>query len=88
MLPEFAELPPKPYMMQILDTTSKAYVFLWERKDSLNRVRISWEDVSRYHNKHSFKTSIRKLNNEGLLDYEESTSGLSIELVGWDDIDY
>ena len=86
-LQEFKQLPPKPFMMQILDNTSKTYVFLWERKDDLNRVRMTWEDICRYYSKNSFRTSLRKLNNEGLLDYEESPSGLSIELVGWDDID-
>lgn len=82
---EFHTLPPKPYMMQILDRTSKTYVFLWERKDDMNCINMSWEDVGRYHNKNSFKNSLRKLCEEGLLDYKETASDISIELVGWDD---
>jgi len=81
----FNEMPPKPFMMQILDSTSKAYVFLWERRDSLNKITMTWKDLSRYYNKNSFKSSLRKLNDEGLLDYEESDSDISIELVGWDE---
>lgn len=83
---DFQELPPKMFMMQIMDNLTKAYCFLWEKKDELNRIRFTWRDLSKYYNKHSFRTSLRKLCNEGLLNYDESEIGITIELVGWDDI--
>lgn len=83
---EFEELPPKLYMMQILDNLSKTYVFLWDKKDKTNRLLMTWKEVTAYYNKKSFKTSLRKLCTEGLLSYCESEKGISIELVGWDDI--
>jgi len=83
---DFNELPPPMFMMQIMDTLSKVYCFLWERKDALNRLKLTWKDLSKYYNKNAFRTSLRKLNNEGLLSYDESEDGIAIELVGWDDI--
>jgi hypothetical protein len=83
---EFQELPPKAFLKQILDTRSSIYVFLWEKKDESNRINMSWMEINRYYNKNSFRTSLRKLNTEGLLDYYESDKGISIELVGWDEI--
>ena len=84
---DFQELPPKMFLMQILDNITKIYVFLWEKKDALNRISLTWKDLSKYYNKNSFRTSLRKLNTEGLLNYDESDDGVSIELVGWDDIE-
>lgn len=78
--------PPVPFMMQIMDSVCKAYCFLWERKDVENYVQMTWKDVSKYYNKNTFRTNVRKLNNEGLLNYDESEDGIKIELVGWDDI--
>ena len=80
-------LPPKPFMMQVMSELTKIYCFLWERKDEANRIDFTWKELSRYYNKNCFRTSLRKLNNAGLLDYEESDDGISIELVGWDEID-
>lgn len=84
---DFQQLPPKMFMMQILDNVTKTYVFLWDRKDVNNKICMSWQDLVKYHNKNSFRTSLRKLNNEGLLNYQESVGGISIELVGWDDFE-
>jgi len=81
----FTELPPKRFMMQIMDNLTKAYCFLWERKDDLNRITLTWKDLSKLYNKNAFRTNLRKLNNEGLLSYSESIEGISIELVGWDE---
>lgn len=83
---DFQEMPPKPFMMQIMDNVTKAYCFLWERKDKLNRIKFSWNELTQYYNKNAFRTSLRKLNNEGLLSYNESKTGVSIELVGWDEL--
>lgn len=83
---DFEGLPPKMFMMQIMDDLTKAYCFLWEKKDKLNRIRMTWKDLSKYYNKNSFRTSLRKLNNEGLLNYDELDDGIAIELVGWDEV--
>lgn len=83
---DFNELPPKMFMMQVMNELTKAYCFLWEKKDRLNQIRITWKDLSKYYNKNSFRTSLRKLNNEGLLNYNESVEGIAIELVGWDEV--
>jgi hypothetical protein len=84
---EFRELPPKPFVLQITDTLTKAYCFLWEKKDAKNKLSMTWKEISQSYNKNTFRTSLRKLNNEGLLNYDESNEGISIELVGWEDIE-
>jgi hypothetical protein len=81
---DFSSLPPKAYLMHVLDNTSKVYVFLWETKDKNDHVRIKWDDLTPYFHKAMFKSSLRKLNNEGLLSYKETPKGISIDLVGWD----
>jgi hypothetical protein len=83
---DFEELPPKMFMMQIMDTLAKIYCFLWEKKDDQNRYQITWEELSKYYNKNSFRTSLRKLSTEGLLNYHETNDGIAIELVDWDDL--
>ena len=84
---DFNELPPKMFMMQITDTITKIYMFLWDRKDSYNQISISWKDLMTYHNKNSFRTNLRKLNTVGLLSYVESDCGVAIEMVSWDEIE-
>lgn len=84
---EFHHLPPKLLMMQVLDNTSKVYVFLWDRRDEENKVDLTWKETNFLWNKNMFKNSLRKLNNVGLLSYNEKEDGLSIELVGWDELD-
>jgi hypothetical protein len=69
-----------------MDNLAKAYCFLWDKKDSEYRIDMSWKELTRYYNKNAFRSNIRKLNNEGLLSYEESKDGISIELVGWDEV--
>lgn len=83
---DFQPLPPKEFMMHIMDSLMRTYVFLWDRKNDDNRVDMTWKDLSRYHNKNSFRTNLRKLCNEGLLSYQESDQAIFIELVGWDEI--
>jgi len=83
---DFNQLPPKMFMMQIMNDLLKAYCFLWEKKDKLNRIRMTWKDLSRYYHKNAFRTNLRKLCNEGLLNYDESEDGVAIELVGWDEM--
>ncbi len=82
---DFQAMPPKPFMDQIMDPLAKAYCFLWERKDKLNQVIFTWSELSKYYNKNTFRTNLRKLNNEGLLSYDESDEKILIELVGWDE---
>jgi hypothetical protein len=79
-------LPPRLFMEQIMDKVSKAYCFLWDKKDEHNKIDISWKELTKYYNKNAFRSNLRKLNNEGLLDYEESEDGISIEMVGWDEV--
>jgi hypothetical protein len=80
------KLPPRLFMEQVMDNLSKAYCWIWDRKDEKNQFQISWKDLDPYYNKNSFRSSLRKLCNHGLLSYEESRDGIAIELVGWDDI--
>jgi len=79
-------LPPKMFLMQILDKLPKTYCFLWEKKDDLNRVIITWKDLTKYYNKNAFRTALRKLCNEGLLNYSENDEQVIIDMTGWDDI--
>jgi hypothetical protein len=74
------------YLMQIMDALTKAYCFLWEKRDEFNRIRMTWKDISVYYNKNSFRSSLRKLNAEGLLSYHEIKDGIDIELVSFDEI--
>lgn len=83
----FELLPPKPFLLEILDSVSKVYVFLWDRKNDLDKISITWKDLTKYYNKNLFRTSVRKLCDRGLLSYEESEDGISIEMVGWSDIE-
>jgi len=83
---EQPQLPPRLFLEQIMDGLAKAYCFLWDHKNDENKFMISWKDLSRHYNKNAFRSSLRKLNNEGLLNYEESDDGVSIELVGWDEV--
>ena len=80
------ELPPKMFMMQIIDDLPKVYCFLWEKKDLDYQINLTWKDVAKCYNKNNFRTCVRKLNNKGLLEYTESDQGVHIELTGWDDI--
>lgn len=81
-----AKLPPRMFLEIVMDPLSKAYCFMWDRKNDENRFRMTWKDVSVYYNKNAFRSNLRKLNNQGLLSYEESGDGVSIELVGWDEV--
>ncbi len=85
---DFQTMPPKPFMDQIMDPLAKAYCFLWERKDKFNRISFTWSELSKYYNKNTFRTNLRKLNSVGLVtDINESGEDISIELVGWDDFE-
>ena len=82
---DFCNLPPKMYLMNVLDKTSQIYVYLWERKNALNRICMSWDDVRLQYNKNTFKTALRKLLYVGLLNYEDSPDHVEVELVGWEE---
>lgn len=84
---EFQELPPKMFLSQVMDGLSKVYCFLWDRKDTNNNFSINWDELGTYFHRNNFRTNVRKLNDRGLLSYQESGTGIQIELVGWDDID-
>ena len=81
-----AQMPPRPYMDMVMDTLSQVYCYLWDIKDAKNRVKLSWLDMSMRYNKNSFRSSLRKLSNSGLISYEETPDGIFIEMVGWDDL--
>ena len=83
---DFQSLPPKMYLLQITDDLTKVYCFLWEKKDKINKVYLNWKDLSRYFQKNCFRSNLRKLNNQALLNYEENPDGVTVELIGWDDI--
>lgn len=80
------QLPPRLFMEQIMDSLSRAYCFLWDNRDEQNKFVTTWKDLSKHYNKNAFRSSLRKLNNEGLLSYEETQDGIFIELVGWDQV--
>lgn len=84
---DFEQFPPRMFLMQILDNLAKLYIFLWEKRDKRNKLFINWSDLARYYNKNTFRTGLRKLNTEGLLNYDESPDGVSIEMVGWDEME-
>lgn len=81
------DLPPKMFMMQVIDDMAKVYCFFWEKKDPDNQIDLTWKDIGKCYNKNNFRTCVRKLNNKGLLEYTESDEGVHIELTGWDEIE-
>lgn len=83
---DFNDLPPKAFLIQIVDAVTKIYMFLWDKKDKENKVYFTWKDLSKYYQRNNFRTSLRALCNEGLLNWDETMDGISVELVGWDDI--
>ena len=83
---ESEELPPRMFMDQIMDAVSKLYCFLWDRRDEDNKFRVTWKEISVYFNKNNFRTGLRKLNSKALLSYEETSDGVLIELVGWNEV--
>ncbi len=83
---DFENLPPKAFMMQIMDELSLEYCWLWDRKNSGNRVSLSWGEVTRAFQKNAFRSNLRKLNNKGLLSFAENEEGIDIELVGYDEL--
>ncbi len=83
---EFKTLPPKMYLMQIMNELSKFYIFLWENQNSQNKLLMSWPEVLKMYNKNNFRTNLRKLNSLGLLNFDEDKDTISIELVSFDEI--
>jgi hypothetical protein len=84
---DFAAAPPMPFLSQILDSKAKIYVFMWERKDDDNQFTMSWRALHHYFNKNTFRTNLRRLTDVGLISYDEDDEGVSVNLVGWDEID-
>lgn len=81
------QLPPRMFMEQIMDDLSKVYCFLWDHKNDDNFFKMTWKDLSLHYNKNSFRSNLRKLLNQGLLNYEETLDGIAIELVSWDELE-
>jgi|GEM_PF-1900843 len=79
-------LPPRLFMEQIMDNVSKVYCFLWDHKDKNNKLRLSWDVIRAKYGKAVTMSSLRKLCAEGLLEYIKSEDGVTIELVGWDEV--
>lgn len=80
-------LPPRVYLMQCMDSLMATYCFLWEHKDSENKLTMTWNDLSKLFSKNSFRSSLRKLFSKGLISYDESKDGFFVECVGWDSIE-
>lgn len=80
------EMPPRYFLEQITDSVTKAYFWLWDHKNPDNFISMTWKDLSLYYHKNTFRTNLRKLNNQGLLSYQESKDGFDVELIGWDDV--
>ncbi len=83
---EQQNLPPRPFLEQVMDNLSRFYCFLWDRKNDENKFQMTWKDVCVYYNKNAFRSNLRKLNRQGLLSYKEASDGVAIELVGWDEV--
>lgn len=83
---DYIEWPPSMFMQQIINPISKIYMFLWANKDTENRLKLTWKNLTMLYNKNRFRTSVRKLHETGLLNYKESETGILVELVGWDDV--
>ena len=81
-----SKLPPRMFLEQVMDSLTKSYCFLWEHRNDQNRVHMTWKNLSLHYNKNAFRSNLRKLYNKGLLSYEELDNGISIELVGWDEV--
>lgn len=81
------QLPPRLFLEQIMDSCSRIYCFLWDNKNKNNMFKMTWKDINVFYNKNAFRTNLRKLNNQGLINYEESLDGISIELVSWEEIE-
>jgi hypothetical protein len=82
---EILDLPPKPFMIRLMDKVAKTYCFLWREKNSEYEFDITWKDLAQYFNKNVFRTSVKKLSSAGLLDYRENEEGIHIELVALDE---
>jgi len=83
---DFHDGPPIPFLKHIMNTTSKVYLFLWEKKDKKNRFYMTWKEITHYFNKNTFKTNLRKLTDVGLVSCKQNDDGVFVELVGWDEI--
>jgi len=81
MIQDFQELPPKKFMMQLLDSTAKAYIFLWNCKDRNYLVDMNWSTLRNYFDERAFKHSLKRLSNEDLLSYDQDREGFTAELV-------
>jgi hypothetical protein len=81
-----SNLPPRMFLEQIMDKPTKAYCWLWDLRDERNRLEMSWQALSAHYNKNTFRTALRKLCNQGLISWEESIDGFTIEMVGWDEL--
>lgn len=83
-----SNLPPRMYMEQIMNDLAKVYCYLWDYKNNDNLFVTTWKELSKSFNKNTFRSCLRKLNNHGLINYHEDLDGISIELVGWDEMDF
>lgn len=81
------EYPPKPFLEQIVRHCPKAaetYFFLWENKDKNNRLILTKDDVAFKHPV-AFKDDLRKLSNEGLINFRENAGAIGVEVVDWEE---
>ena len=76
-------MPPRAFMQQIMDKTSKLYCFLWDKKDEEGSMFLGWHEVVYLYQKNSFRSCMRKLKEQNLLTYRETDSGVKIKLFEW-----
>jgi hypothetical protein len=78
-------LPPREFLEQIMDTKSKIYCFLWDRKDEEGKLSLSWDELAYLFQKNSFRTCMRKMKDQKLLKYREHDAGVKVEMFNWND---
>jgi hypothetical protein len=82
--------PPYPFIEQIGKNCADAlttYLFLWSKKGKNNCAQITKEDISYRMHPNKFKSDLRKLYNEALINFAEGGGLVSVEMIVWEDFD-
>lgn len=84
------DLPPYPYLAQILSHCPKAastYISIWRARDENNAITVNKSEIrnSFLITPTRFKNDMLVLVKEGLISVEESPKMLQIDVVGWDE---
>jgi hypothetical protein len=81
------DLPPKAFLMQVMDKTTELYCYLWDKKGEDGKILLKWREIKKVYNSNAFRTSLRKLCSTGLLNYKEDLDDIVIEMVSWEEIE-